>query len=378
MNKPFPEPIYVTSPLLPPLEAVMRRLGDVWQSRWLTNNGRQNELLEAALQQYLGVRHLSLFNNGTIALFAAAKALDLQGEVITTPFTFPATPHALLWNNVTPVFVDIDPVRLTLDPARVEEAVTARTTGILGVHVYGVPCDVHGLQAVADRHGLKVIYDAAHAFGTTIADVGIGAFGDVTMFSFHATKLFHTAEGGALVCGDAALRDSINHLRNFGIVDPETVSGVGLNGKMSELQAALGLAVLECLAPEIAARRRILDLYARLLAPVPGVTMAARVAGVESNPQYCAIRIDPDRFGGSRDVVHDELLKYNVVTRKYFFPLCTDYPSYRQLPSADSSHLPVANRVAREVLCLPLYGTLDVSVIERICEIIAALQGAAV
>ena len=378
MTRPFDERIYVTSPLLPPLEAVMRRLDEVWRSRWLTNNGRQNELLEAALRQHLRVKHLSLFNNGTIALFAAVKALDLRGEVITTPFTFPATPHALLWNNVTPVFADIDPVRLTLDPARVAEAVTPRTSGILGVHVYGVPCDVHGLQAIADRHGLKVVYDAAHAFGTTIDEVGVGTFGDVAMFSFHATKLFHTAEGGALVCGDDRLREEINHLRNFGIVDPETVSGVGLNGKMSELQAAVGLAVLDCIGPEIAARRRLLDLYGRLLAPVAGITLAAQMHGVESNPQYCAVRIDPDVFGCSRDVVHDELLKHNVVSRKYFFPLCSDYPSYSHLPSAAPAALPVAHRVAREVLCLPLYGTLDVAAVERICEIIAALQGAAV
>jgi len=375
---PFDQRIYVTAPLLPPLDAVMRRLADVWQSGWLTNNGRQNELLEDALRRHLGVGQLSLFNNGTIALFAAVKALNLSGEVITTPFTFPATPHALLWNNVTPVFVDIDPVRLTIDPERVAAAVTPRTTGILGVHVYGVPCDVHGLQAVADRHGLKIVYDAAHAFGTTIDDVGIGAFGDVTMFSFHATKLFHTAEGGALACRDQRLGQEIRQLRNFGIVDPETVSGVGLNGKMSELQAALGLAVLDCIDDEIAARRRLLERYARLLAPVPGVTPAARVAGVDSNPQYCAVRIDPEVFGCSRDVVHDELMKHNVVSRKYFFPLCSDYPSYRGLPSADASRLPVARRVAREVLCLPLYGTLDVAVVDRICEIIAALQGAAV
>jgi dTDP-4-amino-4,6-dideoxygalactose transaminase len=376
--KPFEKTIYVTAPLLPPLEAVNRRLREVWASGWLTNNGRQNEILEAALRDLLRVKHLSLFNNGTIALFAAAKALQLSGEVITTPFTFPATPHALMWNDITPVFVDVDPVRLTLDPARVAEAITPRTTGMLGVHVYGVPCDVHGLQRVADRNGLKVIYDAAHAFGTTLDGAGIGTFGDVTMFSFHATKLFHTAEGGALVCGDAALRERINHLRNFGIVDPETVDGIGLNGKMSELQAALGLAVLDCVDAEIAARRRLIALYHQLLGPVPGIAMAAAAPGIDSNPQYYAVRIDADRFGCSRDVVHAELLKHNVVSRKYFFPLCSDYPCYSGLPSADRSRLPVATRAAREVLCLPLYGSLEPSAVERICEIISALQGAAV
>ena len=376
--KPFDNTIYVTAPLLPPLEAVTRRLESVWASGWLTNNGRQNEILETALRDLLRVRHLSLFNNGTVALFAAAKALGLRGEVITTPFTFPATPHALMWNDITPVFVDIDPLRLTLDPARVVEAITPRTTGILGVHVYGIPCDVHGLQRVAERHRLKVIYDAAHAFGTTLDGAGIGTFGDVTMFSFHATKLFHTAEGGALVCADAALRQRINHLRNFGIVDPETVDGIGLNGKMSELQAALGLAVLDCVDAEVAARKRLVALYNRLLESVPGITVAASAPGIDSNPQYCAVRIDAERFGCSRDIVHAELLKHNVVSRKYFFPLCSDYPCYSGLPSADPARLPVARRAAREVLCLPLYGTLDPSVVERICEIISALQGAAV
>jgi len=376
--KPFDRPIYVTSPLLPSLDAVHGRLAEVWASGWLTNNGRQNELLEVALRRLLQVNYLSLFNNGTIALFAAVKALDLRGEVITTPFTFPATPHALMWNDITPVFADIDPIRLTLDPARVAEAITPRTTGILGVHVYGVPCDVNGLQQVASRHGLRVVYDAAHAFGTTLDDRSIGSFGDVTMFSFHATKLFHTAEGGALVCADASLQERINHLRNFGIVDPETVDGVGLNGKMSELQAALGLAVLDCLAPEIAARRQLLDQYARLLQPVAGLHLVVNSPGVDSNPQYCAVRIHERVFGCSRDVVHAELMKYNVVSRKYFFPLCSDYPCYRHLPSSDPARLPVARQIARDVLCLPLYGTLDPAAVERICEIIAALQGATV
>jgi dTDP-4-amino-4,6-dideoxygalactose transaminase len=373
----FPEPIYVTSPLLPPLEAVMARLAEVWSSGWITNNGRQQELLESALRAYLGVSQLSLFNNGTIALFTALRALDLRGEVITTPFTFPATPHALAWSGVTPVFADVDPVRLTLDPARVEEAITPQTTGILGVHVYGLPCDVDGLQHVAERHGLKVVYDGAHAFGTTVNGAGIGTFGDITMFSFHATKLFHTAEGGALACCDEAMRHRINQLKNFGIIDPETVLSIGLNGKMNELQAALGLAVLDCLQAEIAKRKALLDLYRRRLSAVPGVSMVDEPPGVESSYQYCAIRIDEARFGCSRDGVHRELLKHNVISRKYFFPLCSDYACYRDLPSADPARLPVARKAALQVLCLPLYGSLPLPAVQCICEIIAACQGGA-
>lgn len=374
---PFDKPVYVTAPLLPPLEAVTARLADVWASGWLTNNGRQQELLEAALRAYLGVPQLSLFNNGTIALFTALRALELRGEVITTPFTFPATPHALAWSGVTPVFADIDPVRLTLDPARVEEAITPRTTGILGVHVYGIPCDLDGLQKVADRHGLKVIYDGAHAFGTRVNGAGIGTFGDITMLSFHATKLFHTAEGGALACRDDAMRERINQLKNFGIIDPETVLSIGLNGKMNELQAVLGLAVLDCLAEEIDRRKALLQLYRRTLGAVDGIAMVEDPPGIESSYQYCAIRIDEARFGRSRDDVHRELMHHNVISRKYFFPLCSDYACYRDLPSADPARLPVARTAAMQVLCLPLYGSLPPATVQRICEIIAACRGGA-
>jgi len=371
---PFPEPIYVTQPLLPPLAAVTARLEEVWAARWLTNAGHQHELLEAALRRYLAVPELSLFNNGTIALFTAIRALGLSGEVITTPFTFPATPHALSWSGITPVFADIDPLRLTLDPDAVEALVTARTTGILAVHVYGVPCDVDGLQQVATRHGLRLVYDGAHAFGARLGGRAIGTFGDATMFSFHATKLFHTAEGGAIACADPALRQRIDRLKNFGIVNQEAVDSIGLNGKMNELQAALGLAVLECMPEEIAKRRRILDTYRRLLGAVPGLRLSPEVDGAESSHQYCVVRVDADRFGRSRDDVHAELKKYNVHARKYFHPLCSEYPGYRDLPSADPTRLPVAHLAVREVLCLPLYGALELTAVETICEIVATLR----
>ena len=378
MKTPFPEPIYVTRPLMPPLERVTARLAQVWQSQWLANGGPQHEALEAALRERLHVPHLSLFNNGTIALFAAVRALDLSGEVVTTPFTFPATPHALAWSGITPVFADLDPVRLTLDPARVEASITARTSAILAVHVYGVPCDVDALADIASRHRLALIYDAAHAFGVRVDDRPIAAFGDATMFSFHATKLFHTAEGGALACRDEALRHRIERLKNFGIADQETVETVGLNGKMSELQAALGLEVLACIDDELSRRRHILAAYRRALADIPGVSFLPELPGVVSSCQYCVIRIDPREFGRSRDDVQQALKRYNVFTRKYFYPLCSEYATYRDLPSSAPENLPVANQAVGEVLCLPLYGALDLATVETICELIAAEQRVAV
>jgi dTDP-4-amino-4,6-dideoxygalactose transaminase len=368
--RPFDDPIYVTRPLLPPLDDVRARLEEVWQARWLTNAGEQHARLEQALLDRLGVAQLSLFNNGTIALLVAIRALGLRGEVITTPFTFPATPHALAWGGITPVFADIDPVRLTIDPARVEALITPKTTAILGVHVYGVPCDVEALAAVAKRHGLRLLYDGAHAFGVRCNGRGIGTFGDATMFSFHATKLFHTAEGGAVTCADPDLRHRIERQKNFGIAGQELVECVGINGKMNELQAALGLSVLTGMDAEIDRRRGILAIYQQRLGGVRGLTLMPELPGVESSYQYCAVRIDAGRFGQSRDEVQQTLKTYNVFARKYFYPLCSDYDCYRQLPSADPACLPVARLATSQVLCLPLYGSLEPSAVETICDIV--------
>lgn len=370
----FSEPIYVTRPLLPPLEAVHARLAEVWDARWLTNDGEQSVRLTRAIAEYLDAPCVSLFNNGTIALLAAVRALGLTGEVITTPFTFPATPHAVSWSGAVPVFADIDPETMTLDPAAVERLVTPRTSGILAVHVYGIPCDVRGLQAVADRHGLKVIYDAAHAFGATIDGAGIGTFGDVSMFSFHATKLFHTAEGGALVCRDPETRALVDRLKNFGILNQEEVGPVGINGKMNELQAALGLAVLDCVPEEVRTRQAIIARYRERLSGIAGLTLMPAPEGVRSSCQYFVIRIDAQAFGRSRDEVHEALKRENVLTRKYFFPLCTDYECYRGLPSAGPARLPVAMRVVNEVLCLPLYGTLSLDAVDAVCEMIVDVR----
>ena len=368
--KPFTDPIYVTRPLLPSLDQVTARLAEVWAAQWLTNGGAQHERLEEGLRRHLRVEQLSLFNNGTIALLTAIRALGLRGSVVTTPFTFPATPHALAWAGVEAVFCDIDPITMTLDPVRAEEAIRSDTTGLLGVHVYGLPCDVHALQALADRRGLKVVYDAAHAFGTTIDGAGVGRFGDVTMFSFHATKLFHTAEGGALACADPALKTAIDHLKNFGILNQEEVDVPGINGKMNELQAALGLAVLDHVAEEVRRRKAIIDRYRMHLASVDGLTLMPQPAGTEPSCQYFVIRIDRERFGVSRDDVQGALREQNVFARKYFFPLCSDYPCYRALPSSSPDNLPVAHRVVNEVLCLPLYGSLPLESVDRLCEML--------
>jgi len=380
---PFDEPIYVTRPLLPPLASVMARLEEVWTTQQLTNIGAQHDRLESALRGYLGVTELSLFTNGTVALITAIRALGLAGEVLTTPFTFPATPHALSWSGITPVFCDIDPVTLNVDPAAVARAVTSRTSAILAVHVYGNPCDVAALQRVADRHGLKIIYDAAHAFGTRIDGRGVGTFGDVTMFSFHATKLFHTAEGGALACSNPALKARIDDLRNFGIHGPDAVEAIGLNGKMTELQAALGLCVLDAIAEELARRRRLLARYRERFAGMDGITWLdpdhghAGQAVVDSSCQYAVVRVDENRFGCSRDALHRELRAYNVFARKYFSPLCADYDCYRHLPSAAPANLAVARRAVQEVLCVPLYGGLSESDVDRICDMIAAIGAGA-
>lgn len=373
----FAQPIYVTRPILPPLAALTARLEEVWATQQLTNIGAQHERLESTLRAYLDVPELSLFTNGTAALITAIRALDLHGEVLTTPFTFPATPHALSWSGLRPLFCDIDPDTLNISPDAVARAITPNTSAILAVHVYGTPCDVGALGKIADRHGLRIIYDAAHAFGVRVDGRPIGTFGDATMFSFHATKLFHTAEGGALACSDAALRGRIDDLRNFGIHGPDAVEAVGLNGKMSELQAALGLCVLDRLALELAARRRLLARYRERFAGLDGVRWLHSMDDANSSCQYAVIRVDAAQFGCSRDALHDGLRAYNVFTRKYFHPLCSDYECYRDNPSASDANLPVAGRAVQEVLCLPLYGGLSEADVDRICDMIATIRDAA-
>jgi len=368
--QPFAEPVYVTRPILPPLEKMSALLGEVWEAGWLTNSGMQQKALEQRLQNFLAVPHLSLFSSGTTALMVAIRALGISGEVITTPFTFPATPHALFWNNLPVVFADVDPDSMNLAPEAIEAAVGPNTAAILPVHVFGTPCDWEAIEDIAARHNLRVIYDAAHAFGTEIGSVPVGALGDVSMFSFHATKTFHTAEGGALSTKDPELKARFDLLRNFGIQDETTVSMPGLNGKMNELQAALGLLVLDMLKEEQGKRAVLKRIYEQWFKPVDGIHLVSDRPGVKGSYQYVAIRIDKERFGRSRDEVYDRLREHNVIARKYFAPLCSELPHFKMLQSASAANLPVANRVASEILCLPVYGALPPESVEKICEII--------
>jgi dTDP-4-amino-4,6-dideoxygalactose transaminase len=368
--RPFDEPIFITRPILPPLETYLEHLRVIWSSRQLTNGGPLTCAFEHQLRTYLEAPHLSLFNNGTTALMTACRALDLSGEVITTPFTFPATPHALSWNRIKPVFADIDPVTMTIDPAAVESLVTDRTTGILGVHIYGLPCAVETLQAVAEKFALRIVYDAAHALTTRINDQPITNFGDVSILSFHATKLLHTAEGGALVARDPQLRKQIDLLRNFGIKDEATVLECGINGKMNELQAALGFCILGLIDTERVARRELALVYRDRLGNLPGVTSMPVLPNVVLSDQHFVIRIAESKAGVSRDVLWKALKRFNVFTRRYFTPLCSEYPHYRSLPSADPARLPVAHTVVQEVLCLPFYGALGIDGAHRICDMI--------
>lgn len=366
---PFEKPIYVTRPMLANLDDVNKEIHEIWESQWLTNGGAKHQKLEEDLKKILKVHNLSLFNNGTIALILAVQSLRLSGEVITTPFTFPATPHVLAWNNIIPVFCDVDESTLTIDAEKIERMITPKTTGILGVHVYGMPCNMNKIQEIADRYGLKVIYDAAHAFGTEIDGVGIGTFGDISMFSFHATKLFHTIEGGALTFNSPHLKQRIDLLKNFGIKNEDEVVMPGINGKMNEVQAAIGLINLKLIDAEREKRQKIVGTYKQNLAGIEGINVFKIPDGVKNSYQYFVIRIS-DEFGRSRDDVYTEFKKYNVFTRKYFYPLCSDYNCYRQLPSATSENLPIAKKVAREVLCMPLYGGLKLDEVEKICEIL--------
>lgn len=368
--KPFNAPLYVTRPIVPPMDEYMKELESVWDSGWFTNGGARHEELEVRLKDVLGAKYLSLFNNGTIALTVACRALRLSGEVITTPFTFPATPHVLSWNNITPVFADIDSTTMTIDPERIGSLVTERTTGILGVHVYGMACDVERIQHVADEYGLRVLYDGAHAFGTKVGGKSVAQFGDATMFSFHATKLFHTAEGGALAVSDPLIKQRIDLLKNFGIKNENDIVMPGINGKMNEVQAALGLVVLRHVEAERSARTQVAAIYDEHLSGLPGVSPFSLPEHIRSSMQYYVIRINSDAAPVSRDDLHAALRKFNVFSRRYFFPLCSNLNCYRSHPSAQPQNLPVATRVANEVLALPFFGALGVDGAHRVSDII--------
>lgn len=372
--KPFNNPIFVTRPLLPNLNDISEKMQQIWDAAWLTNNGKQHQKLESELMRVLKVPYLSLFNNGTIALMVALQSLNLSGEVIVTPFTFPATIHALSLCGIKPVFCDIHNDTMNINVAKIEELITSVTTGILGVHVFGMPCDVIGIQKISDKYGLKVVYDAAHAFCTEIDGTGIGTYGDITMFSFHATKLFHTVEGGALSFNDANLKLRCDLLKNFGIKNEDEVVAIGLNGKMNEVQAAIGLINLNYIESERQKRAKIIETYCENLGKIKGISFCMPGESVKKSFQYFVIRIDKNEFGLSRDKVYEKLKNYNIFARKYFYPLCSNYSCYKELISADKRKLPVANIVASETLSLPLYGALEVDEVLQICDIIKSFK----
>ncbi|NJD02001.1 MAG: DegT/DnrJ/EryC1/StrS family aminotransferase [Ruminiclostridium sp.] len=366
----FPEPVFVTQPLLPDINKVMVKVRQIWESKQLTNNGPMVRKLEEELGSYLKVMNLSLFSNGTIALQIACRILKLSGEVITTPFTFAATPHALVWSNLKPVFCDVENETLNMDPDCIEKLITPGTSAIMPVHVYGNPCAVEKIQKIADRYALKVIYDAAHAFGVEVAGKPIGAFGDISMFSLHATKVYHSVEGGALTFNHPFLKEEADMLRNFGIKNEENIIEPGTNGKMNELQAAIGLLLLEIIDEEIENRRKVANQYRAQLMDIPGLTFFRDIEGVKHNYAYFPIRIDCKEFGHSRDELFEELKKFNIFTRKYFYPLCSRFMCYRNLPAADEGSLPVAEKAAGEILVLPMHGRMGADVIDTICRII--------
>lgn len=368
--KPFPQPVYITQPLLPDIDDVKNMLSTIWQSKQLTNNGRMAIQLEKELAGFLKVNHLSLFSNGTVALQLAFRVLGLTGEVITTPFTFAATTHALVLNNLEPVFCDIEEDTFNINPDKIEALITPETTAILPVHVFGTPCKMDKIQRIAEKHGLKVVYDAAHAFGVEVTGRSIGSFGDISMFSFHATKIYHTIEGGALTFNDRHLKERADSLRNFGIKSEEFVAEPGTNGKMNELQAAVGILLLQIVGDEIKRRKEITGLYRELLKEIPGISFYGDMDGVTHNYPYFVIRVNKDYFGMSRNELYTLLKGYNIFSRKYFYPLCSQFPCYKNLPSASKDNLPIAENVVKEVLSLPLHGRLTNEEVEKICEII--------
>ena len=363
------KPIYVTQPFLPPLEEFSGYLEQIWQSKVLTNGGPFHQKLEAALCEHLGVEHIALFANATIGLVTALQALRITGEVITTPYSFVATAHSLLWNGIKPVFVDIDPHTLNLDPKQIEAAITPQTTAIMPVHCYGHPCDVKAIQRIADNYNLRVIYDAAHAFGVRDEGGSVLRHGDLSVLSFHATKVFNTFEGGAIVCPDAKTKQRIDHLKNFGFVDEVTVVAPGINGKMSEFNAALGMLQLKYIASAMQRRRQIDSSYREHLAGLTGLSCLAHSGESVQNHSYFPVLID-DAFPISRDALYELLKAKNIYARRYFYPLISEFPMYRGLPSAHPGRLRAATEASRQVLCLPIYPDLTEADQYRVIELI--------
>lgn len=365
------DPIYVTQPALPPLAEFIPYLEEIWSTKTLTNGGPFHQQLEQALCDHLGINHLALFTNGTLGLVTALQALRITGEVITTPYSFVATAHSLLWNGIKPVFVDVHPDTLNLDPARIEAAITPQTTAIMPVHCYGHPCDVQAIQKIADNYNLKVIYDAAHAFGVQDEGGSVLRHGDLSVLSFHATKVFNTFEGGAIICSDAKTKQRIDHLKNFGFVDETTVVAPGINGKMSEINAAFGMLQLQHVGAALAKRKFIDDAYREALQGIPGICCLQNAGEQVANYAYFPILVEAD-YPLSRDALYQKLKDNHIYARRYFYPLITDFPMYRSMPSAHRENLPVATTAAQNVLCLPIYPALTLQDQQRVIDIIQA------
>ena len=362
--------IYVTRPSLPSLNRFQEYLADIWETKYLTNYGKYHIDFEHKLGQFLNVDNICLCANGTLALINALQVLRITGEVITTPYSFVASTHALHWNNIQPVFCDIDPNTMNLNPDKIESLITPKTTAILAVHVYGNPCNVDAIQKIADTYGLKVIYDAAHAFGVKIKGNSILKYGDISVLSFHATKLLTTMEGGAIVCHDDKTKQRIKYLQNFGFADEVTVMAPGINAKMNEMQAALGILQLENVTENIKKRRFITNQYRNSLKHVKGIYYLEDIEDVEHNYQYFPIFVNEDEYGKKRDELYKELQKYGIFGRRYFYPIISEFPVYRNLISASEKNLPIATKKSRQVVCLPLYPDIESDIVFSIINII--------
>lgn len=362
--------ITVTSPLLPSLEEFKQMVAEIYKSKWITNNGQYHRQLEAELAKYLKVPYLSLFTNGTLPLITALQALRITGEVITTPYSFVATTHSLWWNGIKPVFVDIDPATGNIDPDKIEASITPKTTAIMPVHVYGKPCDTKRIQKIADRYGLKVIYDAAHAFGVEVNGESILNAGDISTLSFHATKVYNTIEGGAMVMHDEAMKKRIDYLKNFGFANEVTVVGPGINSKMDEMRSAYGLINLRQVDAAIEARHQVAIKYRAALRNVEGITFFDDMPGVKHNYSYFPIFVDESKYGMSRDALYEKMKSQNVLGRRYFYPLISEFTTYRGLPSATPENLPNAHRIANSVICLPMHHALSDEDVQRVIDCI--------
>ena len=364
------ETITVTSPLLPDLDELNVMLKEIWDSKWITNNGSFHQQLEKELAKYLGVPYISLFTNGTLPLLTALQALRITGEVITTPYSFVATTHSIWWNGCKPVFVDIDPATGNIDPVKIEAAITPKTTAIMPVHCYGKPCDTVAIQKIADKYGLKVIYDAAHAFGVKVNGESILNAGDMSTLSFHATKVYNTLEGGALVMQDEKTKKRIDYLKNFGFAGEIEVVAPGINSKVDEVRAAYGLLNLKQVDAAIEARHQVAIKYRNALRGVEGITFMDDIPGVTHNYSYFPMFVDAEKYGITRDELYFKMKADGVLGRRYFYPLISEFSTYRGLPSSAKENLPNAHRMADSVICLPMHHLLSDEDIERVIETI--------